>query len=108
MHVPIKPTVRESPAPSPASGQALSSTGISKPNLVVLPNVLLPGATYTFKLEASYEGRTASATCEIVINRAPVSLKSVLPTSLLSTPVAISFLPYTSRSSPPRGSLAAP
>ena len=48
-----------------------STTGAEQPRLVMRPNVLTPGGTYTFELTAAYEGATATTSVTVLMNRAP-------------------------------------
>ena len=50
---------------------AVSSTGDARLNLVVRPHVLNAGATYTFTLSCTLDGRSAKATATVTMNRAP-------------------------------------
>ena len=77
-----------------ASLDSITSTGIYGANLVVVPHALPAGGTFTFRLDATYEGRVASASSTVVINRRPwggaFELSYDAPAVALSTPITLS------------------
>ena len=46
----------------------VTTTGDGQPNLVIRPNVLVAGAQYTFALTVTYQGRSASANLQAIMN----------------------------------------
>ena len=77
-----------------ASLDSITSTGIYGANLVVVPHALPAGGTFTFRLDATYEGRVASASSTVVINRRPwggaFEVSYDAPAVALSTPITLS------------------
>ena len=80
------------------SSSRVTTTGAARNNLVLLPNMLRPGAMYTFELRATYRSVMGKAIVSVLMNRPPFGGSCVseydTPVVALSTPIKLTAIQW--------------